>query len=261
MGVTVEARDVYFQWPASGALALNGVTLNLGPGELVAIVGPNGAGKSTLLRILSGFLRPTRGGVFVDGVALNKLKRRDAARRFAFVPQYSEVNLPYTVGEMVAFARYPHLGPFRPAGREDRAAVARALAATDVAPLAHRPMSQLSGGEFQRVVLARALAQEPAVVFVDEPTAHLDLAHEGRILGLLRRFNRDEGMAVVAVMHDLAAAATYFPRVVLLAAGRVVGDGAPAEVLTPGNVAAAYGVAVEVAEFRGRRFVIPVIES
>jgi iron complex transport system ATP-binding protein len=251
----VEALDVHFSWPAGPAV--KGVSFAAAAGEMVAVVGPNGAGKSTLLRLLSGYLKPGRGEVRLAGRDISAYGRRDAARRAAFVPQYSEVNLPYTVAELAMLARYARLGPFKPPTGRDRYVVREALKLTGVADLADRPVSQLSGGEFQRAVLARALAQEPALIFLDEPTAHLDVSHQVQIFSLLKGLNAREGLTVVAVLHDLNMAAAYFPRVVLLAGGRVEADGVAKDVFAEDTLSEVYGCAVKTRTVEGRMFIFP----
>ncbi|HUV87949.1 MAG TPA: ABC transporter ATP-binding protein [bacterium] len=255
----VEALDVYFSWPTGPAV--KGVSFAAAAGEMVAVVGPNGAGKSTLLRLLSGYLKPDRGEVRLAGRDIGRYGRRDVARLAAFVPQYSEVNLPYTVAELAMLARYARLGPFRPAGGRDRDVVAEALELTGVAYLADRPVSQLSGGEFQRTVLARALAQEPALIFLDEPTAHLDISHQVQIFSLLKRLNARRGLTVIAVLHDLNMAAAHFPRVVLLASGEVEADGVADEVLAEDKLSKVYGCIVKTRTVEGRRFVFPELQQ
>jgi iron complex transport system ATP-binding protein len=254
----LEASDVYFSWPTG--LAVAGVSLAVRTGEMVAVVGPNGAGKSTLLRLLSGYLKPAKGEVRLAGKGISGYGRRDVARLLSFVPQYSEVNLPYSVSELAMLARYAYLGPFRPAGAADREMVARALELTGVAELAARPVSQLSGGEFQRAALARALAQGTEMIFLDEPTAHLDISHQAQIFSLLRRLNVDERLTVVAVLHDLNLAA-HFPRVAIMAQGGIAADGAPADVFREDRLSEIYGCAVRTGTVEGRRFIFPEISS
>lgn len=254
----IEALDVHFSWPTGPAV--KGVSFAAAAGEMAAVVGPNGAGKSTLLRLLSGYLKPDRGDVRLAGRDIGRYGRRDVARLAAFVPQYSEVNLPYTVAELAMLARYARLGPFRPAGSRDRDVVAEALEVTGVAALADRPVSQLSGGEFQRAVLARALAQEPALIFLDEPTAHLDISHQVQIFSLLKRLNARGGLTVVAVLHDLNMAAAHFPRVVLLSAGEVEADGPADDVLAEDRLSKVYGCVVKTRTVEGRRFVFPELQ-
>lgn len=254
----IEASGVHYSWPTGPAV--RGVDLAVSAGEMLAVVGPNGAGKSTLLRLLSGYLKPDQGEVRLAGRDIRRYGRRDVARLLAFVPQYSEVNLPYAVAELATLARYAHLGPFRPPGPVDRAAVARALEITGMAAFADRPVSQLSGGEFQRAVLARALAQGAEIIYLDEPTAHLDISHQSRTFDLLTRLNAEEGLTVVAVLHDLNMAAAYFPRVVLLARGRVQNDGGPEEVFREDVLSEVYGCALRTARAGSRRFIYPETE-
>jgi iron complex transport system ATP-binding protein len=255
----IEADGVYYSWPTGPAV--KGVDLAVGAGEMLAIVGPNGAGKSTLLRLLSGYLKPDRGEVRFAGQDIRRYGRREVARSLAFVPQYSEVNLPYTVAELATLARYAHLGPFRPPGPADRAAVAWALEITGMAALADRPVSQLSGGEFQRAVLARALAQGANLIFLDEPTAHLDISHQSRTFDLLTRLNAEEGSTVAAVLHDLNMAGAYFPRVVLLARGRVENDGRAEDVFNEDRLSEVYGCVLRTVRAGGRRFIYPEAEG
>lgn len=254
----VEALDVYFSWPTGPAV--RGVSFAAAAGEMVAIVGPNGAGKSTLLRLLSGYLKPDRGDVRLAGRDISRYGRRDVARRAAFLPQYSEVNLPYTVAELAMLARYARLGPIKRPTGHDRDVVAEALELTGVADLANRPVSQLSGGEFQRAVLARALAQEPALIFLDEPTAHLDVSYQVQIFSLLKGLNGREGLTVVAVFHDLNMAAAYFPRVVLLAEGKVEADGVAESVFVEDTLSKVYGCVIKTRTVEGRKFIFPELQ-
>jgi iron complex transport system ATP-binding protein len=258
-GAFTESRGLAFAWPTSPAV--RNVDFAVRGGEMVAIVGPNGAGKSTLLRLLSGYLKPQAGAVFLEGKPMREWSRRDIARQLALVPQYSQINLPYTVEALVSFGRYPHVGPFAALTVADQDAVARALAYTETAALAGRPITALSGGEFQRVVLARALAQEPRLIYLDEPTAHLDFSHQVRLFGLLRRLNREAGLTVVAVLHDLNAAAAYFERVVIMAAGTVAADGEPRRVLEGRLLSSIYGCEIYVTAVENRLFIYPLTAS
>ena len=206
-------------------------------GEVVALAGPNGAGKSTLVRVISGVLRPKHGAVQWEGADLLELPPRERARLVAVVPQAHHLPPMFTVRQAVG------LGAL---GESDHAAVERALAQTDLLPLAERPLGHLSGGEQQRVLLARALAQETPLLLLDEPTTHLDLRHQANILGLVRRLSRARRMAVLMVVHDLNLASRFADRLALFAEGRVVRVGAPAEVLTAETVWQVYGTPVEI---------------
>lgn len=219
---------------------LRGVSLEVAPGELLAIVGPNGSGKSTLLRVLGGTMRPWQGSVELQGRPLKGLQRRAIAREIATVAQENTVAFRFTVLEIVLMGRAPHLGAFRFESRHDLEIAQAALARFDLLPLAHRHIEELSGGERKRVFLARALTQQPRVMLLDEPTAFLDLKHVVGIFSRFRELASARGLAVVATLHDLNAAAAYADRVMLLKAGEVVGYGTPSEVLTESNLRSVY---------------------
>ena len=238
-------------------LALQGCDLAIDGGELVAIVGPNGAGKSTLLRVLAGLLRPRSGSVRLDGVDIGTLSRPAIARRIAVVPQVFETLFPFTVREIVSLGRTARLGVFGRVGSADAAAVDRALGELDLRALALRRIDALSGGERQRAVLAMALAQECDVLLLDEPTVHLDPAHQVATLGLVRRLAQSRGLAVAAVLHDLNLAASLADRIVVLAEGQVVRDAAPMTALDAELIRAVFGEGLALMRFDGRVAVIP----
>lgn len=222
---------------------VRGVTLALEPGDAMALVGPNAAGKSTLVRALAGLLPPSAGRVELLGRPLASWSRTALARAVALVGAAAEAAPPLRVRDSVALGRYPHRGPFRPLGAADRDAVARALAATGVEDLAERPLDQLSAGERQLASLARALAQEPRVLLLDEPSAHLDVRHQLDLFRVLDAVAR-QGVAVLAVVHDLGRAAAWARRMAVLAEGHVVAEGPPAEVLVDPACASAFGVRI-----------------
>jgi iron complex transport system ATP-binding protein len=215
-------------------------------GEFVAVVGPNGCGKSTLIKAISRVLRPTGGRVLLDGRDLADLRPRDVARQLAVVAQESTFEFDFTVEEVVLMGRLPHLSRFRGETEQDRRIAREAMAATDTLDLASRLVTRLSGGERQRVMVARALAQEPSLLILDEPTAHLDIAHQVDLLDLTRRLNRERGLTVLAVLHDLNLAAQYAGRLLMVKDGRPFADGTPAAVVTEANVASVYGSRVRV---------------
>ena len=226
----LEAEGLTVRYPASTRAALDGVSCRVGATELVAIAGPNGSGKTTLVRALSGLVQPERGTVRVQGRALADWRRAELARVLGVVPQREEIAFPLRVDEAVMLGRYARLGPLAAPGAADRSAVASALERCDAGSLAARSIDALSGGEWQRVRLARALAQEPAVLVLDEPTASLDVRHEMELLELIRRLV-DEGLAGLVITHELNLAARYADRILLLSEGRVVAEGAPRDVL------------------------------
>lgn len=236
---------------------LHGVDLVARDGELVALVGPNGSGKSTLLRVLAGLLTPSAGSVRLDDEDVAGLDRRAIARRIAVVPQVFDTLFPFSVREVVALGRTSRLGWFGSLGREDHVAVTRALGELALLELEERRIDRLSGGERQRAVLAMALAQETAVLLLDEPTAHLDPAHQRATLDRLASLARDRGIAVIAVLHDLNLASALATRIVALDDGRVVRDGDPREVITVELVREVFGSGLRVIVSGGRPYVLP----
>lgn len=251
------------------AIALDGVTVRLGGrpvvrevtaqvecGEWVALIGPNGAGKTTLLRAIAGLL-PYEGHVSLFEQPAADLERRERARLIAVVPQEPQTPPWLTVAEYALTGRTPHLGPLAREGAADRDAAARALDRLGLEPFAERALGTLSGGERQRVVVARALAQEAPIVLLDEPTAALDIGHQQQALELLDALRSADGLTLVAAMHDLTLAAQYADRVLLLAEGRIVADGAPADVLTESALADHYGASVRVVTLDDRIAVLP----
>jgi iron complex transport system ATP-binding protein len=236
----LEARDVTVHYGRARHPALDGVSITVREGSLLGVLGPNGSGKSTLMRALLGSVPLTRGQVLIGERPLDAWGRRELARSVGAVTQTEVVTFPLTVREFVAMGRYPHLGPFRDPGSVDQEAVQESLERCDVASLASRDVGTLSGGEFQRVRVARALAQEPTTLILDEPTASLDVRHEMEILQLLRR-SADEGMTVVVITHHLEAAARFADRMLLLSEGRVAAEGSVEQVLQDDILTGVYG--------------------
>jgi iron complex transport system ATP-binding protein len=224
---------------------LSGISLEVAAGELVALAGPNGAGKTTLFRVAARSLVPDRGRVLVGGQDAGSLDRRELARRLAVVPQDVSIPFPFLAGEVVLMGRSPHAGTRAFDSREDVGRALAAMEAVGVGHLADRPMPELSGGERQLVLCARAFAQEPEILLLDEPTAHLDLRHRIELLARVREFVREGGSALV-VSHDLDLAARTSDRLALLAGGRFIEVGPPGEVLRPEVLRTAFGVDAQV---------------
>ncbi len=242
--VTLQVEALAFAF--NGTPILDGVSLRLDPGRIVGVIGPNGAGKSTLVRLMSRLLRPAEGRIMLNGLDLAHWRPEDTARVLAVVPQ--DANLPdtYTAWELVLMGRTPYLGWLGTESARDRAVARHAMEETGVWRLADRLVGQLSGGEQQRVVVARALAQEPRVLLLDEPTAHLDINHQMETLMLVKRLVAERRLAALAIFHDLNLAAQYCDELVLLDRGRIVAYGPPAEVLTPEAIASVYGAEVDI---------------
>jgi iron complex transport system ATP-binding protein len=226
---------------------LGGVSVSLVPGELLAVLGPNGSGKTTLLKTLARLLPPLAGTVTLDCQSFAALPRRAVARAVAFAPQVLAPDWPFRVSEYVALGRAPHAGWWRPLGAADRVVVARCLERFALEPLKDARVTELSGGEWQRVRLAKALAQEPAVLLLDEPTAHLDPRYQHELLSLVRELMTETKLAVAVTLHDLNLVGGWADRAVLLAAGGVAAAGSPSEVLTEAVLTRAYSARFAVA--------------
>lgn len=225
---------------------LHGIDLNLERGELVGVIGPNGCGKSTLLRVMTGLLPAAYGEIFLDGRPLSRFSRRDAARQVAVVPQSQSPLFAFTVREVVEMGRSPWQRGWNVGNGDDDRLVVNALERCDLTELVDRPVNELSGGELQRVAVARAVAQATPVLLLDEPTAHLDLGHQLAIFKLIRALAHDCNVAVLCISHDLHLAPEYCDRLVLMGGGKIHAQGTPAEIITREHLRAIYGVEVDV---------------
>lgn len=247
----LSAHDLGFTYRGAPRPALQGVSLAVAPGTTTAIVGPNGSGKSTLLRLLLGTLAPATGEIYYEDRRLGGWSRRELARAIGVVPQREELAFPLTIRELVAMGRYPHLRTWQREGDADRRAIANALTRCDVAHLADRPLDTLSGGELQRARIARALAQQPRTLTLDEPTAALDIRHEMAIFELLHTLATQEGVTVILVTHNLNLAARYADQLLLLDQGRTAALGTPTQVLTHETLEEVYGWPLELTTHPG----------
>ena len=239
-----------------GRAVVDAVDLWVAEGEWVALIGPNGAGKTTMLRAIAGLV-PFAGTIALHGRSTREMQRREIARAVAVVPQDPSTPPWMTVAEYVLLGRTPHLGALAREGAGDHLAAARALDRLDLLGYGDRLLGTLSGGEKQRAVVARALAQEARIVLLDEPTAALDIGHQQQALELLDDLRGQSGLTLVAAMHDLTLAAQYADRMVLLDEGRIVADGPPAEVLTEALIAEHYTATIEVVDVGGRIAIVP----
>jgi iron complex transport system ATP-binding protein len=248
----LEAREISVGY--AERRVLERVSMQARAGEVLAVLGPNGAGKSTLVRALAGTLAIQSGSVILEGKNLAELSRREIAQRLAVVPQDSAVSFGFSVQEVVAMGRAPHQSGLLLTRPEDAEAVAQALERCGLEGLEKRRITELSGGERRLVTIARALAQRPKVLLLDEPGAHLDVKHSVLLYGLTRTEARDRDVACVAVMHDLNAAAKWADRVLLLCAGKVRALGPPEEILSAELLEEVFGVPIRVVATEDGRY-------
>jgi iron complex transport system ATP-binding protein len=254
-------ESAYFSYPRREVF--RELSLSLEEGEILSLIGPNSSGKTTLLKLMDGLLEPQRGKVFLDGEELDRLSRSRVAKRVAVVPQEMEVPFLFTVAEIVLMGRAPYLGRFGWETRKDLDIALEAMALTDVAELEERMFAELSQGEKQRVSMARALAQEPGVILLDEPASHLDINHQVEIHELIRRLNLEKNLTVLNISHDLNLAAEYSHRIALLHRGSIYALGTPSTVITEENIRRVYEttVMVEKNPISGAPRVTPVGKS
>ena len=227
-------------------LVLEDINLSVKAGEMVGLLGPNGSGKTTLIKLASGILKPKRGEIRLDGNRLTSLSRRFIASNVAVVPQQFHIPFAFTASEVVMLGRTPFFKALADESQDDRQAVDSSLGLVGIDELAERRFDELSGGERQKVILAMAMAQQPKLLLLDEPIVHLDIAHQMEMLELVRGLNMEQGLTVVAAMHDLNLAALYFDRLILLKEGRVWADGTPEQVLTEAGISEVFAASVRV---------------
>ena len=240
--MTLEIKDVDAYY--GSVKVLEGVDFSAAHGELLGVIGPNGSGKTTLLRTISRILKPKVGTILLEGRDVLEMKNKEFSKVFAAVPQDTTVNFDFSALDIVLMGRNPHLGRLELETEHDIEIARRCMELTNCWHLAERPITELSGGERQLVIIARALTQEPKALLLDEPTSHLDINYQIEIMELLKRLTLDEGLIVIAVIHDLNLAAQYCNRLVLLQEGKIVSTGSPQEVLTAENIKKSFGADV-----------------
>lgn len=244
--VVLNLRDVDFRYGHDAGWVLRNVSCSVAQGEFLGVIGPNGSGKTTLLRICNRILSPQQGTVAVNGRDIRRIPRNDLARTMAFVAQDSPDLFPFTVNEYVLMGRAPHLGRLQFERERDFAIARQAMESTGTLSLAPRSMTDLSGGEKKRVMIARALVQEPRILFLDESTAYLDMKHQTAIFDLLKTLNQKNQLTVIVVTHDLNTASLYCDRLLLLNRGSIYAVGRPEEVITEANIREVYETRVTI---------------
>ncbi len=251
----IALHEVWFRYNSASEPALRGLSLEIPPACVFGILGPNGSGKTTLLYLLLGLHTPQGGTVLIDGQPHLGMPKGDSSRLMGLVPEREHVPFDFPVSDYVLLGRAPHLGLLQRPGRQDREAAQAALEATGIAHLAARPFPSLSGGERQLTTLARALAQKPRILLLDEPTSHLDLSNKDRVLRVIRAL-RDEGVTVVLTTHDPNGDTAVTDHVALMREGSIVAAGPTRQVLTAQNLSTAYGLPVQVIYIQGRPVVL-----
>jgi len=245
----------------NGKTILNRVSFACSRGEVVCVLGPNGAGKTTLLAALSALIQPTGGQVLLEGKDVHRLRRRQLARHIALVPQNHSPSFPFSVFEFVLTGRTPYLGLFESPSQRDREIVAEWLKRLGIAHLAERPYTRISGGELRLCLIARALAQQPKVLLLDEPTAHLDFKNRLMVLRIVKHLSRSFGITMIVSLHDPNELFQFADKVLVLAEGSVVAFGEPHKVVTPNLIEKIYGVEVACLTHEGVRIVVPQIKE
>ena len=236
----ISAENINFSYAAK--LVMENISFAIDEAQIMAIIGPNGSGKTTLLKIINGTLFPDAGQMLIDGKCTSRWSRKDIAQKVAIVPQETAVIFPFYAEEIVLMGRFPHLSNYRFEDKKDYRIVHEAMEKTDTLTFAARRFDELSAGERQRVLIARALAQEPKVLLLDESTVFLDLKHQAQFLDLLRQLNTAQQLTVIFVTHDINLAAQHADRIILLYSGKIYAIGKPAEVITAANIKEVYDV-------------------
>lgn len=225
-------------------LILKDISFNIKKGKFVSIIGPNGSGKSTLLKNLIHLYKPKKGIVSLDGIDIKGVNPRQLARKIALVPQNTIIDYEFTVEDIVLMGRHPYKGRFQKEDEDDYRIVNEVMEMTNTFHLKDRIITEISGGERQRVVIAKALAQNPSIILLDEPTSHLDINHQIEILNLLKKLNQDKGTTIVVVIHDINLAARYSDEIIMMNDGEIIDVGIPEKVITKKNIEFAYNIDV-----------------
>lgn len=251
----LEVQDVYFDY--GNGYVLTGVSIDMAEGAFNAIIGPNGSGKTTLLRLITGYYKPQKGRVVLGGREVSHYAARELAKLMALIPQQSYMGYDFTVLDVVLMGRNPHISRWQQVQKEDIEVAEEAMRRTEVYELRDRSVLGLSGGEWQRLVIARALTQQSPILILDEPVAHLDIKHQANIMNLVRELMQEKGITVICVLHDLNLALRFADHLAVLKKGRLAAYGDPASVLSRENIREVYETDVKIADIEGSRYIVP----
>lgn len=254
----IEINNLEFGYGDS--LILKDISFNVKKGEFLSIIGPNGSGKSTLLKTLNRLTHIKNGSILIDDKDIEEYKTKDLAKKVALVPQDTTLDYEFSVEDVVTMGRHPYKGRFEKEDQEDKAIVYEAMEMTNTFTLKDRLITEISGGERQRVFIAKALAQKTQIIFLDEPTSHLDINHQMDVLNLLKKLNKEKNITIILVIHDINLAARYSDEIILLNHGIIQGKGTPEEVITSENVELAYNlnVIIEKSKYTDTPYLIPL---
>lgn len=254
----LEIKDLEFGYNED--LVIKGVSFNIEKGKFISIIGPNGSGKSTLLKTINHLYNPTSGSILVDEININNMKKRDLAKKIALVPQDTVVDYDFTVEEIVLMGRHPYKSRFQKEDEGDYKIINESLEKTNTLKLKKRLITEISGGERQRVFIAKALAQKPSIILLDEPTSHLDINHQMDILNLLKKLNKEQGTTIILVIHDINLAARYSDEIILINKGEISDMGKPEDIITSDNIENIYNlkVAIEKNKYTDTTYITPI---
>ncbi len=261
--VDIDIEGLHFQYSTDAEFVLSNLSMKIDKGVFVGIVGPNGCGKTTLLKCIINFLRPNHGDITIQGQAVRKIPQRHLARKIGVVPQNWDLNFAFSAEEIVMMGRFPHQGRLSIPSELDRQIVHDVMELTNISHLAQRNVSQVSGGELQRIIIAQSIAQQPEILLLDEATSNLDINHQAEILDLIKSLNSTQHLSVVSVMHDLNLAAQYCDVIIMLKNGQVFATGPPGDVLSRQNIKDVYDATVRVRKdpLTNRPYIGPFADS
>ena len=255
---SIEVKNLEFGYRE--ALVLKGLTFNIKKGEFVSIIGPNGSGKSTLLKTLNNLYKPNSGDILIEGKNVEDYRKKDLAKIVGFVPQDTTIDYDFTVEDIIMMGRHPYKGRFQKEDKIDYKIVNDVMEMTNTLKFKNSLITEISGGERQRVIIAKVLAQNPSIILLDEPTSHLDINHQIDLLNLLRTLNKEKGTTIILVIHDINLAARFSDDIILLNEGEIIGSGNPEDVITAENMEKAYNldVAIENNKYTNTVSLIPL---
>ena len=254
----LELKNISFAYGNKDVL--RDISLDINEGDFISIIGPNGSGKSTLIKIMNNIYQPKRGKVILREKAIEQYRTKDIAKEISLVPQEVDINYDFTVEDIVAMGRYPHLKALEAESDKDYKIIEEAMILTNVYDLRDRKVTEISGGEKQRTMIAKAIAQDSNIILLDEPTSSLDMNHQIEIMDFLTKLNKEKKLTVITVLHDINLASRYSNKLILIKDGRVIDRGSPAEVVTEENMRDAYNLeaAIDLNRYTNKTYLVPL---